>query len=46
MTDIQRMSVDELRELAAKGEDSIRQFKADITNAESLNKEGRWELVE
>jgi hypothetical protein len=30
------MIVDDLRALVAKGEDSARQFKADITNAESL----------
>jgi hypothetical protein len=35
-TDFKQMSVDDLRALAAKGEDSARQFKADITNAESL----------
>jgi ATP-dependent DNA helicase RecG len=36
MTDIRQMSVNDLRALTAKGEDSARQFKADITNAESL----------
>jgi len=30
------MTLEELRSLAARGEDSARQFKADVTNAESL----------
>lgn len=36
MTDFGKTSIDELRHLAARGEDSATQFKADITNAESL----------
>ena len=36
MRDINKMNADTLRALAAKGEDSQRQFKADITNVESL----------
>jgi ATP-dependent DNA helicase RecG len=36
MMDLKKMSVEDMRTLAVKGEDSTRQFKADITNAESL----------
>jgi len=36
MTDIKKIRADDLRALATKGEDSARQFKANITNAESL----------
>ncbi|MEW6229747.1 MAG: hypothetical protein AB1700_16925 [Bacillota bacterium] len=36
MTDSKKMGLDDLRVLAVKGEDSTRQFKADITNSESL----------
>ena len=36
MTDFGKTSIDELRHFAARGEDSSTQFKAEITNAESL----------
>jgi len=36
MRDIKKTSIADLRALAVKGEDSARQFKANITNAESL----------
>ena len=36
MIEFKKMGVDELRGLASRGEDSATQFKADITNAESL----------
>ena len=36
MTDFRKTSIDELRHFAARGEDSATQFKAEITNAESL----------
>lgn len=36
MTDFEKTSIDELRSFAARGEDSATQFKAEITNAESL----------
>lgn len=39
MISIKKIGLDDLRALAAKGEDSARQFKADITNAESLASE-------
>ncbi len=36
MTIIKKIRIDDLRTIAAKGEDSATQFKADVTNAESL----------